>query len=89
MILFLRIFPCVNTTESFVHLSLHLFFHQHPAIHIIHFLLIITSIIEDIFVLERMFSSVVINMFQLLVGLSYHFMMDKAYLLLILHHKMT
>ena len=26
-----------------------------------------------------MFASVVINMFQLLVGLSYHFMMNKAY----------
>ena len=45
--------------------------------------------IEDIFGQERMFASVVIHMFQLLVGLSYHFMMNKAYLLLILHHKMT
>ena len=82
------IYKCVNTTESFVHPSLHLFSHLDPAIHIIRFLLI-TSIFEDLFVPERMFASVVINMFQLLVGLSYHFMMNKAYLLLILHHKMT
>ena len=80
---------CVNTTESFVHRSLHLFFfHPDPAIHIIRFLLI-TSIFEDVFVPERMFASVVINMFQLLAGLSYNFMMNKAYLLLMLHHKMT
>ena len=82
------IYKCVNTTESFVHPSLHLFSYLDPAIHIIRFLLI-TSIFEDLFVPERMFASVVINMFQLLVGLSYHFMMNKAYLLLILHHKMT
>ena len=67
--------------ESFVHPSLHLFFHPDPAIHIISFLLI-TSIFKDLFVPERMFASVVISMFQLLVGLSYHFMMNKAYLLL-------
>ena len=77
-------YKSVNTTESFVHPSLHLFSHQDPAIHIILFLLI-TYIFEDLFVPQRMFTSVVINMFQLLVGLSCQFMMNKAYLLLILH----
>ena len=80
------IYKCVNTTESFVHTFLHLFFHPDPAIYIIRFLLI-TSIFEDLFVLERMFTSVVINMFQLHVGLSCPLMMNKAYLLLIHHHK--
>ena len=82
------IYKSVNTTELFVHPSLHLFSHPDPAIHVI-LLLLITSIFEDLFVPQKMFASVVINMFQLLVGLSYHFMMNKAYLLLILHHKMT
>ena len=72
------IYKRVNTTESFVHPSLHLFSHPDPAIHIICFLLI-TSIFEDLFVPERMFAGVVINMFQLLVGLSYHFMMLFAF----------
>ena len=48
------------------------------AIHFIRFLLI-TSIFEDVFVPERMFASVIINMFELLVSLLYHFMMNKAY----------
>ena len=44
--LFIIIYKCVNTTESFVHIFLHLFFHPDPAIYIIRFLLI-TSIFED------------------------------------------
>ena len=72
----------VNSTESFVHPSIYLFFHPDQAIHIIRFLLL-TSIFEELSVPERMFASVVINMFQLLVRLSYHFMVNKAYLLLI------
>ena len=67
----------LNTTESFVHLN--------PAIHIINFLI---NLFLKMFYCTRKNVRKGCNQ-CLLVGVSYHFMMNKAYLLIILDCKLT